>query len=393
MKKLLKNSIYKKLAIVQFLIYFGSFFSAVAIYTLVIKLNATPTQIAISSVAFLVPSLFGFLTGAVVDKHLSKAFMSVILLFEAVFSSLVLFINSIEQFWLLIAFIVLRATCSFIFFAAQMALFPQIAKDEDELKELNSLHSMIWSVNFALGMSVGGLVVKAIGVYGAIVIDIAVFIVAFLIFLSIDINLKAKTIHSIAKLIKGGISYLKSKPLTLKLMLLHASIALTNFDTIINLLAKYQYATYIAVPLTIGFLNATRAIALMFGAVIMTKHINKNNLEIFLILQGVAIILWSILQNSFWGSLLSMLFVGFLTTVLWSYTYTFMQTSVDKEYLGRVVAYSDTIFMMVSMSVSFLSGYLYEKGLNVSTITVTLGVGFFAFAIYYKRLKRQITLN
>ena len=390
MKKLFTNSIYNKLAIVQFLIYFGSFFSTVAIYTLVIKLDATPTQIAISSVAFLLPSLFGFLTGAVVDKYLSKAFMSTVLLFEAIFSSLVLYIDSIEQFWLLIAFIVLRSSCSFMFFAAQMALFPQIAKDIDELKELNSLHSMIWSINFALGMSVGGLVVKAIGVYGAILVDVAVFVVAFLIFLSIDINIKAKSIHSITKLIKEGISYLKSKPLTLKLMFLHASIALTNFDTIINLLAKYQYAVYIAVPLTIGFLNATRALALMFGAVFMTKYINKNNLEFFLVLQGVAIILWSILQNHYWGSIISMLLVGFLTTVLWSYTYTLMQTSVEKEYLGRVVAYSDTVFMSISMSVSFLSGYLYEIGLSISFITATLGIGFFIFALFYKRLKSQI---
>lgn len=390
MKKLFTNSIYNKLAIVQFLIYFGSFFSTVAIYTLVIKLDATPTQIAISSVAFLLPSLFGFLTGAVVDKYLSKAFMSTVLLFEAIFSSLVLYIDSIEQFWLLIAFIVLRSSCSFMFFAAQMALFPQIAKDIDELKELNSLHSMIWSINFALGMSVGGLVVKAIGVYGAILVDVAVFVVAFLIFLSIDINIKAKSIHSITKLIKEGISYLKSKPLTLKLMFLHASIALTNFDTIINLLAKYQYAVYIAVPLTIGFLNATRALALMFGAVFMTKYINKNNLEFFLVLQGLAIILWSILQNHYWGSIISMLLVGFLTTVLWSYTYTLMQTSVEKEYLGRVVAYSDTVFMSISMSVSFLSGYLYEIGLSISFITATLGIGFFIFALFYKRLKSQI---
>ncbi len=390
MIKLFQNSIYKRLALVQFLIYFGSFFATVAIYTLVIELNATPTQIAISSVAFLIPSLFGFLTGAFVDKYLSKYFMAFILFFEALFSSFVLFIDSIEQFWLLIAFIILRSSCSFLFFAAQMALFPQIAKDESELKELNSLHSMIWSVNFALGMSVGGLVVKAIGVYGAIVIDIAVFIIAFLIFLSIDIDLKAKTIHSIAKLIKDGIRYLKSKPLTLKLMLLHASIALTNFDTIINLLAKYQYATFIAIPLTIGFLNATRALALMFGAVFMTKYINKKNLEIFLVLQGMAIIVWSLLQNSFWGSLLSMLFVGFLTTVLWSYTYTLMQTSVEKEYLGRVVAYSDTLFMSVSMSVSFLSGYLYEKGFSIASITAALGVGFFFFALFYKKIKKQL---
>ena len=393
MRTLFKNPLYKKLAVVQFLIYFGSFFSTVAIYTLVVELDATPIQIAITSVAFLVPSLFGFLSGAIVDKYLSKKFMAITLFLEALFSSFILFIYSIEQFWFLIFLIILRATCSFIFFASQMALFPQLTTNTTELKNLNTLHSMIWSINFALGMSLGGVVVNFMGVRGAIIIDVALFLLAFLIFLTIDFNKTTNKEKTIINLIKEGLIYLKNSPLTLKLMLLHASIALTNFDTIINLLAKYEYASFIAVPLTIGFLNATRALALLIGASFLNKYINKKNLEYFLFLQGIAIIFWSLLQKSFFGSLLSMLFVGLLTTILWSYTYTLMQLSVKKEYLGRVVAYSDMLFMLFSISVSFLSGYLYEKGVSLQLITAILGVGFFIFAFYYKGLKKKLNLH
>jgi MFS family permease len=394
MRELLKNPLYKKLAIVQFLIYFGSFFSTVAIYTLVVELNATPIQIAVTSVAFLIPSLFGFVSGAVVDKYLSKKFMATTLFLEALFSSFILFISSLEQFYFLIFLIIIRATCSFVFFASQMALFPYLSSNEVELKNLNTLHSMIWSINFALGMSLGGLVVNLIGVKGAIIIDVLLFLLAFFIFLQIDFKKISTNKETISKLIKDGLIYLKNSSLTLKLIFLHASIALTNFDTIINLLAKYKYASFIAISLTIGFLNATRALALLVGAAFLNRYLSKENLEYFLFFQGFAIIVWSLLEKSFWGSLVSMLFVGIFTTILWSYTYTLMQLSIKKEYLGRVVAYSDTIFMLLSMSVSFLSGYLYEKGFSIEAITALLGLGFFLFAFYYRVvLKKELIFH
>ncbi len=390
MINIFKNSTYKKLAIVQFLIYFGSFFSMVAIYTFVIELKATSIQIAITTTSFLIPSLFGFLTGAIVDKYLTKNFMAITLFLEAIFSSLVLFINSIEEFWLLILFIIFRSTCSFIFFASQMTLFPQIAKNEKELQNLNTLHSIIWSLNFALGMSLGGIVVTLIGVKGAILIDVSLFILAFLIFLNINLEIISSTKESIINLVKSGIKYLKNNSLTLKLMLLHSSVALTNFDTIVNLLAKSQYTSVIALSLSIGLINGIRAIALLIGATFFNKYINKDNLEYFLILQGVFIIIWAIFQMNFYTSLFSIFFVGLFTAILWSYTYTLMQLSVKQEYLGRVVAYSDTLFMIVSMSVSFFSGYFYEQGFSLKSITISLGIGFFIFSIYYKYLKKYV---
>jgi len=382
-RKLLKDQRIFKLSIVQFLVYFGSWFSSVAIYTMVLNFNATPTQNALVATMFYLPALFGFITGSLVDKFNLKRFMSFILFAEMLFTSLLLSITDYSQIYLLMLFVFLRATSSFLFFTAQMSLFPIITKDEIELKGVNELHSIIWSVTFAVGMSLGGIFVDMFGVYNTIKIDIVLFLAAFFIFLSIKLDLKPKEHQSIKSLIIDGFFYLKDHKTLLGLIFLHSSVALTSFDTIVNLLTDTYYKEVIAISLSIGFLNGTRAFGLMIGPFFIGKHINKKNLHLFLASQGAIIIAWSFFEKSFYISLVFMFFIGFLTTTLWSYTYTLIQTATKREYLGRVVAYNDMMFMSITIAINFFSGYLFEKEVPMELITGFLGVGFILFSIYY----------
>ena len=388
--KLLKNPIFLKLAIIQLLVYFGSFFTSVAIYTLAINFKVTPTQNALIVIMFTLPGVFGVINGAIVDKFNLKKLMRVILIFELIFTSLFLTITSVKQLYLLMLFIFLRTLCSFLFFTSQMSLFPQITKNSSELKTINELHSIIWSTTFAVGMSLGGIFVKYFGIYNTIKLDILLFFVAIILFFSIDIKLKPKKDRKITHLIISGYRYLKNNPLLLKLMILHSSVALTTFDTIINLLTDSIYKYLISVPLAIGFLNGTRALALMIGPFFVSSYVKKETLHIFLTLQGVFIIIWAFLQQNFYLSLFWMLVLGFLTTTLWSYTYTLLQTKTKNSQLGRVVAYNDTIFMSVGIAVSYFSGYFYQKGFSLQFITITLGVLFMLFGYYYYKNIRKI---
>jgi len=383
-KKLLKDPVIFRLSIVQFLVYFGSWFSSVAIYTMVLNFKATPTQNALVATMFYLPALLGFINGAIVDKFDLKRFMSFVLFFELFFTSLFLSVTDYSQIYLLMFFVFLRATCSFLFFASQMSLFPLITKDEEQLKAVNELHSIIWSTTFAIGMSLGGIFVKSYGVYNTIKLDIALFIIAFLVFVFIPFKVDKKDPQSIKKLIVNGFYYLKNHKTLLSLIFLHSSVALTSFDTIVNLLTDTYYKEVIAISLSIGFLNGLRAFGLMTGPFFISRLINRENLHLFLALQGAIIITWSFFEKSFYASLVFMFFIGFLTTTLWSFTFTIIQNQTQKEYLGRVVAYNDMMFMSVTIAINFFSGYLFEKGVPMELITGSLGVGFILFAFYYK---------
>ena len=160
-------------------------------------------------------------------------------------------------------------------------------------------------------------------------------------------------------------------------------MALTSIDALINLLTDFHYKYIIAIPLAIGWINATRAFALMIGPLVIGKYVNKKNLHFVMFIQGLLFILWAIVEHDFYISLLSMFAVGFLTTTLWSYTYTMLQEQTDKEYLGRVVAYNDMVFMIVSVSTTMFIGLASKNGVELATITVMIGLGFIMTGFYY----------
>jgi hypothetical protein len=173
------------------------------------------------------------------------------------------------------------------------------------------------------------------------------------------------------------------------LVLLHASLGLTSFDALITLLADFYYKELIAVPLAIGWMNATRAVALMIGPFFISRIINKNTLHYFFIFEGLGIILWSQLQFNFYIAFIGLFAAGFFTTTLWSYTYLLIQEEIDPKFMGRIISYNDMFFMLANVIVALFIGYSAKWGLELKSITAILGLGFIATAGYYAWFKRH----
>lgn len=184
-------------------------------------------------------------------------------------------------------------------------------------------------------------------------------------------------------MIKGGFLYIKNNKYVLHLLLLHASVGLTSFDTLVTLLAKNEYKYVIAVPLSIGITNAIRAMALMVGPFIITNWVNKDRLTLLFIFQGLGIILWGLFQFNFYLALIMVFLTGFTTTTIWSMTYAFIQERVEHKYLGRVISYNDMIFMLSNVLTTFFIGVLADI-IPLSFITIILGLAFILVAFYYK---------
>ncbi len=387
---ILKNPTIRRLSIVQFIAYFGAWFSNVAIYTMILEFGVSPIVNALVVAMYSLPAiLLAPMSGAIVDKLPFKRFMIALLCVELVMTLMFLLIIDISDVWLLMLFIFIRMSAASLFFTAEMSLLPQIVSGKD-LRLANELHSIIWSVCFALGMAIGGIVTQMLGTSAVFLIDAFLFFTAISLFSSIYIkDVKTKS-QKLSSMIKDGFVYIKSNPLIMHLLLLHSSVALTSIDALINLLTDFHYKYVIAIPLAIGWMNATRALALMIGPFFIGKIVNSSNLHIVLSLQGVTFIFWSMLQNNFYFSLIGMFFVGFLSTTLWSYTYTMIQEQTDKEYLGRVVAYNDMIFMIVAVATTMFIGVASKLGMPLWSISVTIGLGFIVASLYYLFIVRKL---
>ena len=380
---LLKNPTIRRLSLVQLIVYFGSWFSNVAIYTMILRFGVDPLTNALVVSMYALPALLAPLNGAIIDKLPLRRFMLVLMGVEMLTTLLYLNIQDITQVYLLMGLIFIRTMAAFLFFNAEMSLLPQLFKG-DTLKKVNELHSIIWSLTYALGMALGGIAVDKLGIYNTILIDVALFAVGMWLFSGIHLKLAPKSTHSIGKLIRDGFHYLRNHTMLLHLIVLHSVVAFTSFDALINLLTEAHYSNIIAIPLAIGWLNAIRAVGLMTGPIFLSRFVNHQNLHRFFFAQGAMVIIWAFVEHSFTASLIMMLGIGFFTTTLWSFTYTLIQSTTDKAYLGRIVAYNDMIFMLMSIVATLFIGGAYAEGLSLQSITLTLGAAFIAGGFYYK---------
>lgn len=386
----LKHPVIRRLSLIQFISYFGTWFSQVAIFSMIVAFGADEITIAFTAAMAMLPAvLLAPVIGLVIDRIDFKKLMSILLIVEICMTLGFIFINSLEYVWVLMILIFIRSSAASMLFSAEMALFPKLLSGE-MLKNTNEIHSVIWSLCYALGMAVGGIVTYYIGFDLAFAIDALLYSIAVLLLIGLQISLD-KVVHTESNwhMFKDGFAYLRSQKKILHLILLHASIGLTSFDALITLLADFQYNEFIAVPLAIGWMNATRALGLMIGPFFISKLISKENLHYFFIFQGLAIILWSQLEYNFYFALIGLFITGFFITTLWSYTYLLIQEETETKYMGRVISYNDMFFMLSNVATALFVGYASEWGLSLEGITFTLGLGFFVVAGYYVWFKKK----
>ncbi|WP_373032334.1 MFS transporter [Sulfurovum sp.] len=386
----LKHPTIRRLSLIQLISYFGTWFSQVAIFSMIVAYGADEITIALTAAMAMLPAvILAPLIGIIIDRIHFKKLMLILLLIEISMTLGFIFINSLEHIWVLMILIFLRSSAASMLFSAEMALFPKLVQGK-MLKNTNEIHSIIWSLCYASGMAVGGIATHFMGFDTAFLIDALLYGIAVLLLLGLQLSLeKVQHTDSNWKMFKDGFAYLIANKKILHLILLHAAIGLTSFDALITLLADFRYKEFIAVPLAIGWMNATRAIGLMIGPFIISRIISKENLHYFFILQGLAIILWSMLEYNFYFALIALFITGFFITTLWSYTYLLIQEETDAHYMGRVISYNDMFFMLSNVATAMFIGYAAKWGLSLESITFTLGMGFMFVAMYYLWFKKQ----
>jgi len=389
-KETLKHPIVAQLTLIQFLSYFGTWFSQVAIASMLISYGASEIEISYIFIMIMLPAvLLAPISGWIIDRFNFKKLIISLLIVEIVMTALFMTINSLDDlFWLMI-FLFIRSSASSMIFSAEMALFPKILKGE-MLKNTNEIHSIVWSLCFAVGMAVGGVVTYYFSYDTTFSIDIILYLIALIILLNIKLSLPTtKHTQNALTMMRSGFKYLRNHKKLIHLILIHASLGFTSFDTIVTLLADFHYRYILAVPLAIGWINASRAIGLTLGAMLFGKHVHQDNLHYFFVLQGVLIIGWALVQDHFYYSLLGMLFVGLISTSLWSYSYYMIQNEIEELFLGRVIAYTDMIFMITNILTILFIGYASKLGMNISWITTVIGVAFIATGYYYLWFKKN----
>ena len=392
---LLQNEpVLRRLSLIQTITYFGAWFSNVAIYTLLIHLGVDARTIAlVAALHFLPGVLQAPLSGVLIDRIDPKRLLIILTLIEIVCTLSLISVDSVGKLWLLYTLVFIRMGASSFHFTVEMSLLPRILSGK-ALQGANEIHSIIWSLSYTLGMALSGLVVYWVGVTAAFILDAGLFAIALVLLLGLRIEGSfTGNGGRFVQMMSEAFDYIRHKRLIVHLMLMHAVIGFTAFDALIALAAKHFYADIIAVSLGIGLMNAARALGLVVGPVMLGRWVNNERLVWLLVAEACAIGIWAFSIENFYYSLAASVLVGFVTTTLWSYTYTLIQHHTDNEFYGRVVAYNDMIFLGVGASTSLMIGTMAQSGMALETITLFLGSVFAVAALYYVWIRRNYELK
>lgn len=392
---LLRNEpLLRRLSLIQLLAYFGAWFSNVAIYTLLIQMGAEATTIALVAALHFLPGVFQApLSGVILDRIHPKKLMILLTLIEILCTLSLISIDNIGMLWLLYLLVFIRMGASSFHFTVEMSLLPRILEGKS-LQTANEIHSIIWSISYTLGMALSGLVVYWVGVTMAFILDAGLFVIVLTLISKIKIEVELSQNGSkLSAMMREAFTYIRANPIVYHLMILHAVLGFTAFDALVALAAKQYYSQIIAVSLGIGLLNAARAFGLVIGPMVLGRWINNARLGWLFLAEAGAIALWALLIDDFYGSLIASVAVGFVTTTLWSYTYTLLQHHTQSDFYGRVIAYNDMVFLGVGAFVSLLIGYLAASGMTLGMITLILGGVFLIAAFYYEWVRRTYELK
>jgi len=389
--KLLQDEVVlRRLSFIQLISYFGAWFSNVAIYTLLIKLEVSAEIVAfVAMLNFLAGVIQAPFSGPIIDRFRAKELMLFLIFIEIVSTAALIFVSQVSDLHLLYVLIFIKMAAASFYFTTEMSLLPKIL-DGDKLQKANELHSIIWSFSYTLGMAISGFVVYLLGIKIAFLLDALMFVFAF--FLLYDLKFKDEIIHikeNLFVMMKDTFRYLRTNPKALHLMFIHSFVGLTAFDALVALMVEHYYASFIATSLALGLLHSARAVGLVIGPIVFGKWINNKRLLYIFLGQGFAIWLWAYLMDNFYFSLLASIIVGFFTTTLWSYSYTLLQKNIEKKFYGRIVAYNDMLFLSVAAFTSYMIGYLAEKNFSLENITFLMGLGFIIGAVYYNFILKK----
>jgi MFS family permease len=384
----------RRLSLIQLIAYFASWFSNVAIYTLLIQLDVNPGIIALTAALHFLPGVFQApFSGSLIDRYSPKKLMLWLMAIEIVATLPLMLIDDISLLLLLFALVFIRMGAASFYFTLEMSLLPRILH-ADKLKQANEIHSIIWSFSYTFGMAVSGFVVYLVGVKIAFFLDALLFVIGIVLLWNLVLPSKeAEKKEGYWSMMRQSFAYMKEAPLIKHLILLHAFVGFTAFDALVALMVETYYVPAVATALAIGLLHSSRALGLVAGPVMLGKWINNRRMVLLFIIQALSIFLWAAVVDNFYLSLLASVGVGIGTTTLWSYSYTLLQRHTDEAYYGRVVAYNDMVFLLTVALVSLLVGYLAEAGFGIPFITAVLGSSFIIGAIYLVWIMKHYDLK
>ena len=368
---------YRRLFLARTISLGGDWFSIIGILALLRQeLGSSPEAISGTLILRLLPIfLAGPLAGVVADRYSRKLIMigsdvvRVVLVLGLVAAPLTPW--PLAMTYLLIT---LQMAASAFFEPARSAALPQLVPDR-YLATANALGAVAWSVMFALGAAIGGVVTDLLGWKLALLVDAATYVVSA--WLVGGINLPRREIRGTRAADWQTITGIRDFCEGLRFMARRLDVATVLFVKIgwglagavtlfLTLFGERHYAFGNRPDLGVALLYTARAVGTGIGPVLARRLLPDESpatmrrlIAVALLWPGVWYLVFSWVDH--WAAASAVVVVAHLGgSILWVYSTVLLQRMVPDRFTGRVMSTdigAATLFISLSLG---LYGWLAD---------------------------------
>jgi MFS family permease len=275
---------------------------------------------------------------------------------------------------------------------ARQAFVVEMVEDRADLPNAIALNSSMVNASRVIGPSIGGIIIAAVGEGWCFAIDAVsyVAVIASLVAMRIVKLERARPDTRVLEELKNGFSYVARFAPVRESLLLLALVGTMGMPYTVLMPAIASTVLH-GGPHTLGYLMTASGVGALGGALYLASRTTVLGLGRAIVVAtmtfGVALTAFSFSRN-LWLSLLLMPFVGGGMMVEMASTNTIIQTIVDDQMRGRVMAFYTMAFLGTAPLGSLLAGFVADHIGPMKTILLGGTSCIIAGAVFAMRLPK-----
>jgi MFS family permease len=367
------NRNFRRLWLAQIVSEIGDWFYTVTLYTLLLQFTGRAQSVGLALVLQVLPQTFaGPSAGVVNDRVRRKRVMITADILRAGIVLAMLLVRSRSTVWLVFPLLVMETVMAAFFEPARNSVIPNIVRRE-EVIVANTLSSITWSFDLAIGASLGGIVAVFLGREAVFILNALSFVASALLIGGMKFDephaaglprLRPRDVVDFSPMMEG-LRYLQGRPRLLATVLVKGGLGLMIGSTwvIYTILGERHFAVHLpgiagqrGAVLGMSLLIGARGIGALLGPLLGADWAGQRDsrlrLGILLGFLAAACGVGSIsIAPSVWLAILSVIVAHFGGSIVWTFSTTLLQLNSDDQFRGRVFS-ADLGICMAAISLT-----------------------------------------
>ncbi|MBI3208407.1 MAG: MFS transporter [Candidatus Solibacter usitatus] len=390
------NANFRKLWLAQVISEIGDWMYTVAIYSQLLDLTGGAAKsIGIAFTMQVLPQMLVSPMAGVLNDVMSRRTVMIISdIARAVIVALMLVAQRMELIWLIYVLLFLETVFWATFEPGRSAVIPNITSGEETLLA-NSLGSITWSFNFAVGFSIGGFMAAVFGKQTVFIFNSLSFLLSASIIARTRFRephmehlppFRLRSLFDFSQVL-DGIRYVRNDSKLFATLLVKTGLGFMGANwVLVTVLGERKFpisfqgldpkaAGMMGMSILMGCRGLGALIGPGIGTFVAGHHPRRlrAGIAIGFLMSGVGYFLIGP-ANTIVLAGLCLVLAHSGGSIIWVFSTTLLQMNTEDKFRGRVFS-AEFAFMTISMSVSsMLAGVFIDRGVEVGQVASWAGV-------------------